>query len=117
MHTPLSSEGVKGMEAAYKIAVYFLPSTQKAPHQLVIPGNQGQVQAWRTDAGKYKVHWNNIMTLAEDRQERKNEEGSISEMIYFSKSLRALNMAAKCELIPGTEFVFTIEHNEGIINE
>lgn len=108
MFSPLVEGKSKGLEAAYKLSIYFMPLTKKISQQY-LPGNQGKIEARHIGEGKYHLQWDNIQMPKQDSK----TEIDIYEVIYASRSLRALDMAAKCQLIPGSEFVFTIEHGEG----
>jgi len=114
MFTPKTAEGsqAKVSEAAYKISSVFMPLGQKAPQQLFQPGNNGLIQASPIGDGKYNITWNNVELLDKGASQSNID---IYETIYVSRSEKALEMAAKCQLVPDTEFVFTLEHGEGIL--
>ena len=106
--TSLALEGNKALESAYKIAAYLIPSGHQIPQRMFAAGNQGKIEAYNTD-GKFHVKWDNLQ-LTDQGQSQSNIE--VYETVYFSRSERALDMAAKCQLIPGSEFTFTLDHGE-----
>jgi len=107
--TSLAVEGNKGMESAYKISAYFIPKDQQIPQNMFEAGNEGKIEAYNSHDGKYHIKWDNLK-LTDKYQSQNNIE--IYETVYFSRSERALDMAAKCQLIPGSEFTFTLDHGE-----
>ena len=113
--SPKTADGAqrKVMEAAYKISSVFMPENNKAPQQLFQAGNHGLIQTSIIEEGKYNITWNNV-EIVDKAGMRFNVD--VYETIYVSRSQKALEMAAKCQLVPDTEFVFTLEHGEGIKN-
>lgn len=106
--TSLALEGNKALESAYKIAAYLIPTGHQIPQRMFEAGNQGKIEAYNTD-GKFHIKWDNLQ-LKDQAQSQSNID--IYETVYFSRSERALDMAAKCQLIPGSEFTFTLDHGE-----
>jgi hypothetical protein len=106
--TSLALDGNKALESAYKIAAYLIPSGHQIPQRMFEAGNQGKIEASTTD-GKFHVKWDNLQLTNQDQSQSNID---IYETVYFSRSERALDMAAKCQLIPGSEFTFTLDHGE-----
>ena len=117
MFTNLSAEGFndRALEASYKISLSSIDETLGDPKSLFISGNHGNVNATQIQPGVYEVEWENVIPNPQSAYSGKIKISGVEvySNVYLASDLKALKMASRCDLIPGSEFQFILDNGDG----
>jgi hypothetical protein len=118
MFNSLSAEGInpKNEEAAYKISVHFIPYNLPIPQSIFLPGNQGNIEAFKVQQETFDIKWEGFeIDTSTQISIGKPSNIKVLSKIYLSPNLIALNMGGRCELLTaGPEFQFVLENGNGM---